>query len=97
MSAGSKPPRSNNESATRTAIWVSSVASPGSQPPPPPISDGDASPGGYFAEIAPAAPNSNGAPNASPTAAPTTAPTARAIRSGPDTRLTPAPHVTRAS
>lgn len=37
MSGRSRPPRSSSDSPTRTAICVSSVASPGSQPPPPHI------------------------------------------------------------
>ncbi|AXB43356.1 hypothetical protein A4R43_13010 [Amycolatopsis albispora] len=76
MSGRSSPPRSSSDWARWTAIWVSSVASPGSQPPPPLISPSPA-------ENRPAGPNSNGAPSASPTADPTTAPTTRSRRRMP--------------
>lgn len=72
-SGSSRPPRSSRDSPTSTAICVSSVASPGSQPPPPHISS-------PRAVSCPAGPNSYGAPSASPAAEPTTAPTARSRR-----------------
>jgi hypothetical protein len=80
-SGRSRPPRSSRDSAVRTAICVSSVASPGSQPPPPHISP--PCPGrGKRAEKAPSGPNSNGALRASPTAEPSTVPIARSRTAG---------------
>ena len=72
-SASSSPPRSISDGATSSAIWVSSVNSPGAQPsdPPPHISVCAPRAGeGKRAENCPGGPNSNGAPSASPTAEP---------------------------
>ena len=74
MASRSSSPAAST-SSTASAIWVSSVHSPGAQPKPPP-------PSSSHGALGRGGPNSYGAPMASPIADASTAPTARSVVAG---------------